>query len=273
MKEPTVTIVVPCYNYGHYLADTLKNIQQQEYESWECIIVDDGSTDDSGAIAAEFTSTDSRYRYVYQQNKGLSAARNFGISESRGKYIQFLDSDDFIHPAKIKQQLTILERNKEFDITYGNSLFFFDNDLKKLYFSRKKGTTVSGSNSLRISGRGHSILKKFLINNIMEVSCALIKKQLIIQTGGFDETYKSYEDWKFWIECALKDAYFDYSPVEGTETYIRCGHGSMMSNKKNLVLHGVRIRKFLHPHINFFDRLLNYKGLAKLYIRKWFKIF
>jgi glycosyltransferase involved in cell wall biosynthesis len=272
MNAPLVSIIVPCYNYAHYLGQTLDNLRAQEYQNWECLIVDDGSTDDTAAVAASLVKADGRFRYLHQANKGLSAARNTGISNSKGIYIQFLDSDDFIDVAKLVQQVAILEADKDIDITYGKSLFFFTDDPNKFYPSRK----MSGAHlpkKLQANGRGRQVLQKLLVNNIMEVSCALLRKQLVTEVGFFDESYKSYEDWLYWIRCALHNARFDFSPLRGTETYIRCGHQSMMSDKRKLTLHGIRIRRFLHPHLNYQQRLYNFGRLLKLYTRTASKIY
>ncbi|HVU83428.1 MAG TPA: glycosyltransferase family A protein, partial [Puia sp.] len=136
MSRPLVTIIVPCYNYAHFLGHTLENIRAQKYAGWECIIVDDGSTDDTDKVTATFVRTDERFRYIRQDNKGLSAARNTGIHHSRGIYIQFLDSDDLIHPSKLDKQVAILEADRNIDITYGKSLFFHTSDPGKYYPSR-----------------------------------------------------------------------------------------------------------------------------------------
>jgi hypothetical protein len=93
------------------------------------------------------------------------------------------------------------------------------------------------------------------------------------RVGDFDESYRSYEDWHYWIRCALQNAWFDHSPAEGTETYIRTGHQSMMSNRKKLTLHGIRIRKYLYKHIDPSMRVYNFGRLLKLYARKTFKIY
>jgi glycosyltransferase involved in cell wall biosynthesis len=107
--EVLVSIIVPCFNQGHYLDDTLNSIMLQTHEHWECIIVDDGSSDSTALISQEWVSRDNRYKYIYQSNKGLSSARNAGIECSSGDFIQFLDADDIILPAKIEKQLVDLK--------------------------------------------------------------------------------------------------------------------------------------------------------------------
>jgi glycosyltransferase involved in cell wall biosynthesis len=272
MNMSLVSIIVPCYNYAHFLGQTLENVLTQHYPYWECIVVDDGSTDNTGEVAGVYTARDPRFRYIRQENKGLSGARNTGIAASKGVYIQLLDSDDLIHPDKLARQVAILEADTAIDITYGNSLFFHTDNPETLFYSRNLS---SGHRPKRRRGGGRKkdILRRLLVNNIMEVSCALISRRLISEVGWFDEEYSSYEDWQYWIRCALHDARFDYSPLEGTETYIRTGHQSMMSNKRKLVVHGVYIRKFLHPYLNPAQRIYNSIRIMRLYIRMMLKMY
>jgi glycosyltransferase involved in cell wall biosynthesis len=110
---PAVSIIVTCFNYGKYLNDALRSVIQQTFESWECIIVDDGSTDDSRDIAAAWIDKDRRFKYLYQDNLGLSCARNAGLKQARGRYIQILDADDMLEADKLLRHVTIMERSTD----------------------------------------------------------------------------------------------------------------------------------------------------------------
>lgn len=270
--HPLVSIIVPCYNYARFLPETLQSILDQEYYHWECIIVNDGSTDGTEAVAMQYQKKDARFKYIYQHNKGLSSARNTGIINSKGEYLQFLDSDDTIHASKIKLQVSFLQDQSNVDIVYGNSLFF-NSDCASTFFQNREGKLVDETINLKKSGSGPEILSKLLVNNMMEVSCALIKKEIIEKVGFFNEAYKSYEDWEFWIRCAIAGCYFYYLPIDGTETYIRCGHSSMMTNKKKLTAAGIKIRQFVKPYLSPRQSLYNNYRLAKLYLRTIFNIY
>src|SRR4051812_5654849 len=124
MSEAIISVIVPCFNYGHYLPDTLRGLLAQQFKHWECIIVDDGSTDDTAGVAAAFAADDARIRYLRQANAGLSAARNAGLSAARGRYIQLLDADDSIAPQKLALQFDYLETHPEADLVFGNALYF-----------------------------------------------------------------------------------------------------------------------------------------------------
>ena len=272
MNTPLVSIIVPCYNYAHFLGGTLENVMTQRYQNWECIVVDDGSKDNTAEVAGSFVNRDARFRFIRQENRGLSGARNTGIAASRGEYIQLLDSDDLLHPDKLAKQVAILQGDPEIDITYGDSRFFHTDDPATLYASRDL-TADGGLPGSRGGGRRAEMMKRLLVNNIMEVSCALIKRKLIQEVGEFDESYRSYEDWQYWIRCAMCDACFDYSPLEGTETYIRTGHQSMMTNSRKLIVAGIQIRKFLRPQLTIPQSFYNFYRISRLYIRLAFKLY
>ena len=92
---PWLTVIVPTYNRAKYLEVCLTSLKEQSCPDWECVIVDDGSTDHSALLANRFVAADSRFRYQYQGNAGVSAARNAGLSRACGEWVSFLDSDDF----------------------------------------------------------------------------------------------------------------------------------------------------------------------------------
>ena len=97
MKRPTISIIVPVYNVEEYLNRCLNSIESQTFSDFECVLVDDGSTDSSGQLCDEWEKKDERFVCFHKANGGLSDARNAGISKSNGKYVTFVDSDDWIY--------------------------------------------------------------------------------------------------------------------------------------------------------------------------------
>src|SRR6476660_4851457 len=104
-----VSVIVPCYNHAQYLSKALESVLVQTYNNWECIIINDGSTDNTKEVVADFCERDTRFRYLYQQNKGLANARNTGLKLSTGEYIQLLDADDAILKTKFEKQIALME--------------------------------------------------------------------------------------------------------------------------------------------------------------------
>ncbi|WP_188149877.1 glycosyltransferase family 2 protein [Teredinibacter waterburyi] len=118
---PLVSVVIPTYNYGHYLRSSVQSVLRQTYNNIEVIIVDDGSTDDTKRVVEEFGDS---VIYHYKSNAGLSAARNTGIEIAKGKYIQFLDSDDLLGENSIESRVALLEVDDDAAFVICRNLFF-----------------------------------------------------------------------------------------------------------------------------------------------------
>ncbi|MDT8303007.1 MAG: glycosyltransferase family 2 protein, partial [Sedimentisphaerales bacterium] len=129
MSFPAVSIIIPCYQQAHFLPDALASVQSQTCADWECLIVDDGSPDATAAVAKESTGKDSRFRYLYKHNGGLSSARNSGLDHAKGRYIQFLDADDVILPQKLEQQLQCLCGATPYALSYCNYRYGEEDDV------------------------------------------------------------------------------------------------------------------------------------------------
>ena len=133
MKTKTISIIIPVYNVENYLRSCLDSVLSQTYKDFEVLMVNDGSTDGSGAICQDFAERDSRFHYFEKENGGLSDARNYGLDRAKGHYITFLDSDDFLFEDYL-ENLYYASRLSDSDITiggycrFGDSNFYFYND-------------------------------------------------------------------------------------------------------------------------------------------------
>ncbi len=113
--KPEVSIIIPSYNRAHCIGETLQSVQHQSYDAWECLVVDDGSTDGTLELVAAFAKADSRiqlYQRPDEKVKGANSCRNYGLSKSNGNYIQWLDSDDLLSDNKLASQLERLSLEK-----------------------------------------------------------------------------------------------------------------------------------------------------------------
>ncbi len=117
MPSPLISIIVPCYNVEDFVSKTLQSVHSQEYSQWECIVINDGSQDNTASICKEWVEKDNRFTYYFQENQGLSAARNKGLEMANGEYIYFLDSDDLIAENTLSNLLTLT--TEDTDIVYG----------------------------------------------------------------------------------------------------------------------------------------------------------
>ena len=109
--QPKISIIIPMYNVEKYLRRCLDSVKNQTFQDWQAVLVDDGSPDKSGDIAEEYAACDKRFVVIHKKNGGLSDARNFGMQKATGKYVMYLDSDDFIHPQTMEIAYTIAKKN------------------------------------------------------------------------------------------------------------------------------------------------------------------
>lgn len=110
MKD-VISVIVPVYNVSAYLPECLDSILSQDYDKLEVILIDDGSTDDSGAICDAYAQRDSRIRVIHQKNGGAAAAKNAGLRAATGEYLSFADSDDFLEPGAYAYMMSLLKEN------------------------------------------------------------------------------------------------------------------------------------------------------------------
>jgi len=186
MQTPKVSIVVPCYNQAHYLDESLQSILNQTYVNWECIIINDGSPDNTETIARKWVVKDHRFIYIYKENGGVSSARNLGIEKAKGAFILTLDADDKYEVTFLKKAITLLLVNNELGIVSSWGRYFTDAKLLQVYKSIGNST------------------KDFLFHNAA-IGTSLFRKECWEKAGGYDECEENgYEDWEFYLRvCAL----------------------------------------------------------------------
>jgi glycosyltransferase involved in cell wall biosynthesis len=209
LKEPLVSIIIPAYNSAEFISETLDCLINQNYTKWEAIIVDDGSTDNTAEIVQEYIKKDNRFRYVRQENLKTSVARNVGLRMSRGEYIQFLDSDDFISKNKISDEILIFNQDPDTEIVYSDYICFANED-------RKKEWTYS-----RVVLKKNNPLLDFAKNWEKDLSipihCFLYKKYCLDSVDGFDESLTiNNEDWDLHLRLAAKKYNFRHHKCQGS---------------------------------------------------------
>ncbi|HMG93401.1 MAG TPA: glycosyltransferase family 2 protein [Chryseolinea sp.] len=238
MTEDThlVSVIIPCFNYGHLLHETLESVLAQTYKKWECIIVDDGSVDNTQQVAKKYLDLDSRFRYIHQKNMGLAGARNTGLKLASGLFIQLLDADDILTATKIERHVGVLETRPDVDLVYG-SVFAFDRHLSLLESSKQVLLQAPQS------GSGHTIMLSLLENNMFLVHCALFRTSILGDVGFFNEGMITCEDWNFWFRCAFSSKTFLFSDDNYSKVFVR-NHGANMSgNRKNMWIGRVHFHK------------------------------
>jgi glycosyltransferase involved in cell wall biosynthesis len=189
-----VTTIIPCYNQGQFLQETLESVYHQTYTDWECIIVNDGSYDSTEEIALDWCKKDSRFIYFKKENGGLSSARNAGLQLSKGVYIQFLDSDDLLAPDKLFFSVKLFDADTTLDVV------ITDYNMLDIKNSQIKPPIYNISN---VHFNFDTIVNQWDIDFTIPIHCALFKKSSIGNLQ-FNEILKAKEDWLFWIQFFKK---------------------------------------------------------------------
>jgi len=183
-KPPLVSIIIPAYNAEQYLSQSLESALNQSYQDLEVIVVDDGSTDKSVAIAQEYGS---RVKLFQQRNLGAATARNCGVKLSKGQWIAFLDSDDIWAASKIERQLDHCG-----DLSWSHSDWFF--------IGHNQDGTIKGSD--RAPKFGGDVLSKLIVDNFIGTSTVMVRREVFLEVGGFDDSLRALQDWDLWLRIA-----------------------------------------------------------------------
>ncbi len=188
LKNPYFSIVIPTYNRASMLKDTIASVQGQSFENWECIVVDDGSTDQTKDILDEIIKTDHRIRYLFQENAERGAARNNGASQSKGKYLCFLDSDDHFLPEHLSVVYQEIQNKNE------AVALFFTNALMK----NEQGIV---SDRFCPDLEQHQTLD-YILNYTFNPARVAVHSD-ILKKEQFDPTIPGLEDLELWLRIAL----------------------------------------------------------------------
>jgi len=222
-ENPLISIITPCFNYGKFLPECLESLKSQSYSNWECIIINDGSTDDTEEIALRYVDSDPRFKYVYQQNAGLPAARNTALRIAKGDYIQLLDADDLLEPEKFTVQLNLFALNQSIDLIYSSMVIFYSDKNSKEHIP-----FVVASNPVSASGKHHVIINLLLKDVFFLPGCAIFTRKLFEKVGLFNEELYGLEDWNYWFRAALLGFEFYHDPTIGARLVVR-DHSTNMS--------------------------------------------
>ena len=209
---PKVSVIIPTYNRRSMLKEAVDSVLAQDFEDFELIVVDDGSTD---GTADEIKKYGGRVKLFQQkENRGVSASRNSGILQARGKYIGFLDSDDLWVKGKLKIQVAFLDENPHYPLCYTDEIWV------------RKGKRVNPM--LKHSKYSGWILEKCLPLCIISPSSAMMRKALFSKVGLFDEALPVCEDYDFWLRISAR---FPIFFIDRKLIIKRGGHSDQLSHR------------------------------------------
>ncbi len=194
---PKLSIIIPTYNCAQYITEALKSVFQQDYSSYEVIVVDDGSTDNTRQVLTLYFD---KIRYVYQENAGPAVARNHGLRLAYGEFIGFLDADDFFLPGKLTEQMAIFEQEPMVDAVHS-------------------GKRIVRQNRERVSDIEPwqwcvpLNLKNILLYLPICLGSLIVRRTWVEKIGGFDPHLRQAEDANFFLQLALAGCRFVWLPT------------------------------------------------------------
>lgn len=215
-----VSVVIPNYNNEKYLKQCVESVLAQSYKNIECIVVDDGSEDNSVELLSNLN--DKRLIVLKKANGGLSSARNEGLKIAKGEYIAFLDSDDFWSRQKLENQMKVFV-SKNPDLVFSNRNLVKKDSIIAYEWKSKELSLIDFINENPICGSSSSVL---------------MKRSVYLKTGYFDLNLRSHEDIDYWYRAASHG--FVFKGIENNDVYIRIHEGNMSSNNLKMFYSGIQ---------------------------------
>ncbi|PIK13751.1 glycosyltransferase [Halobacteriovorax sp. JY17] len=222
-----ISVIIPTFNRAEILERSLKSVLQQSYQDFEVLIVDDGSTDKTYSTVKKYFS-DKRVKYIYQSNKGVSAARNLGVSLSSYDWISFLDSDDEWLSNKLDKQVALLQENSSLEFIHSEENWI------------RNGKKVNQPKHYKKFGG--NIFLKCLSLCAISPSTVLMTKRLFKEVGGFSSDYIVCEDFDLWLKITSK---YEVGLVDEFLINKYGGHEDQLSTKF-FAMDLFRVRSLVH---------------------------
>lgn len=229
---PAVSIVMPAYNVESFIDAAIASVRAQTFTNFELLIIDDGSTDATAAVVDRHARADGRVRLLRQANAGISAARNVALRHARGAFIAILDADDAWAPTFLASQIAVLEQRPEIDIVTANAWF--------------RGGPHDGQPALPTPDpRPDPDLTQLLEDETSVFIMSVFRRRVIEAVGGFDEAFRSNEDYDLWIRAAL--AGFRFARNDTPAGYYRRRDDSLSADEVRMLTGILRVYEKTRP--------------------------
>lgn len=232
-KPAIISVIVPCYNQARFLPYTLDSLVAQSYPHWECIIVDDGSPDNTGTVAQDYCNRDNRFIYLQKSNGGQGSARNLGLNHASGDYIQFLDSDDLLEPSRMQEVIRVFE-SSHVQVVQTDFSFCDHQDHQKII-------NLPGKQRVRLRRRPYRDLLSGWDRCLSIPIHTLTYKRALIETGQkrFNTNLPAQEDFDFHLSVFAQDPPVAYIPKALCR--YRIGHSSTTGNVEKMAIGTFRV--------------------------------
>ena len=222
-----VTVYITNYNYANYIKQAIDSVINQNFQDFELIIIDDGSTDNSKDIIEQYINN-SKVKIIYQKNKGLNATNNKALSLSKGKYIVRLDADDFLNENALLLMVKELESNEEIGLVFSD-----------YYLVDKLGTIITEE-------KRHDFKKVSLFDQPAHGACTMIRKSVLKEVGGYSKEFSRQDGYELWIKISK------YKKVSNINlplfNYRKHGENLTEDKEKLYATRHKIIKKYLNPN-------------------------
>lgn len=250
-RMPTVSVVIATYNCAQYLSQAVESVLAQTYDDYELIVVNDGSRDSTDSVMLPYLDREN-VRYYKKQNGGQASAKNYGIRQAAGRYIAFLDADDWWDATKLMKQLQLFSKNESLGVVYSDVMVV-----------GQAGEHTLFEATPRFRG---NILPHLYGTNFIPFSSSVIRRDLLVAQGMFDESLGMGIDYDLWLRLSLVTQ-FDY--IQEPLVAYRMGHGQMSRNWEGRVFWARVIdERFVERHPSLVSRqMVRHCEWERTYVR------
>src|SRR4030067_2171392 len=229
-----ISVIIPTHNYKKYIGEAISSVLRQTYADYEIIVVDDGSTDDTGEIIKKNFP---EVRYFYIPNQGVSKARNYGIRRARWELIAFLDADDLWLPEKLEKQLKVFDADRDLMMVFTEHRAFDTNGIREAIFLKKE-RLMKGD-----------VVKNIFLYSHVALPTVIVRRHAFQEIGYFEENLITAEDDNLWMRIALK---FRIHLLDEVLVHCRITENSLSRSASNLfpgVLKNIELIETKYPDL------------------------
>ncbi len=217
---PRVSVIIPTFNCARFLGEAIRSADEQTYTDHEIIVADDGSTDDTKRVVAEYGR---KVQYLYQANKGVAAARNLALSRATGEFIAYLDADDQWYPGRLEAQVAFMDAYRACGLVHSDATFIDDcgGTLNVRVNHETRREVPQGYCTMALLRRCH-----------IHTLTVLERRECLEKSGYFDERLRVVEDYLHWIRVALEGYAFGY--IDAPLAIHRCRRASLTDDDRRM---------------------------------------
>src|SRR5215469_8997402 len=226
LSLPLVSVVIPAYRCAPYIAQAVESVLGQTYGSREVLVINDGSPD-TPLLESALRPFWDRIRYIRQANRGPSSARNHGIRLARGRYVAFLDGDDYWSPDHLAKQMELFRRDPSLALAYCDCVLLTNEKVSNRAFSVQPQEARVSFDALVVESCA------------IGTSTTVVSREAILRAGLFDETFRRCEDFEMWLRLAFRGAHMAYH--SDADVFHRASEGSLSADRLAMKRDRIRV--------------------------------